>query len=519
MPQPFVAWKKIVDHLVLEKTQMMASFETEISKLTHRYNTRANHLKIMEHIEQENRELKDGITRLTAMMESVLAAQSQASPTPATPPPQRTVISEVATSTMPASAAHFAPAGFPWGIPPKVMPEGFAPTFSSMPASSPVMSVPPPVVHTLPRVEDTIYHSESSKGPDVYEKMDETKDQFLELCKELKTLRGKDLFGKSVVELCLVPNVKIPVKLKVPNFEKHKGNTCPLIHLVMYARKMSTQTDNDQLLIHYFQDSLTGAALRWYMGLDSASIRTFNDVGEAFVKQYKYNVDMAPDRDQLSSPSDFTEMVNMGMRLEEGVREGRLSKEEASSNKRYGNIFGKKKDNEANAISSGRQRRPRIRRNQPSRQHHHQVSSFIPVFSNNQSTPVQQQQRQQQQPQQRTNTYNNSNTNNNYHQQNFERKKVSFDPIPMSYAELYKSLVLKTLLQPRNPPQIPEPLPWWYKPELHCAFHQGAPGHDIENSYPLKYEVQKLMKSGVVSFEDRMPNVKAIHYPPMGILL
>jgi hypothetical protein len=153
---------------------------------------------------------------------------------------------------------------------------------------------------------------------------------------------------------------------------------------------MSTQTDDDELLIHYFQDSLTGVALRWYMGLDSASIHTFNDLGEAFVKKYKYNVDMAPDRDQLrslsqkdketfkeyaqrwrelaaqitppleekemtkiflknlslfyyermiaSAPSDFTEMVNMGMRLEEGVREGRLSKEEVSSSKKYGGV-------------------------------------------------------------------------------------------------------------------------------------------------------------------------------------
>ena len=85
--------------------------------------------------------------------------------------------------------------------------------------------------------------------------------------------------------MCLVTNGKTPVKFKVPDFfKKYKGNTCLLSHLVMYARKMSTQTDNDQLLIHYFQDNLTGVALRWYMGLDSASIRTFNDLGEAFVK-------------------------------------------------------------------------------------------------------------------------------------------------------------------------------------------------------------------------------------------
>ena len=119
----------------------------------------------------------------------------------------------------------------------------------------------------------------------------------------MKTLRGKYLFGKSVAELCLAPNVKILIKFKVPDFEKYKGNTCPLSHLVMYARNMSTQTDNDQLLIHYFQDSVTGAALRWYMGLDSVSVCMFNDLGEAFVKQYKYNMDMAPDRDQLRSLS------------------------------------------------------------------------------------------------------------------------------------------------------------------------------------------------------------------------
>ncbi|KAI5395580.1 hypothetical protein KIW84_061942 [Lathyrus oleraceus] len=51
------------------------------------------------------------------------------------------------------------------------------------------------------------------------------------------------------------------------------------------------------------------------------------------------------------------------------------------------------------------------------------------------------------------------------------------------------------------------------KPDLRCAFHQGAPKHDIENCYSLKYEVQKLVKNGMVSFEDRAPNVKANPLP------
>ncbi|KAI5431682.1 hypothetical protein KIW84_035735 [Lathyrus oleraceus] len=37
MPQPSVAWKKIVDQLVLEKTQMKTSFETEIRRIQRKY--------------------------------------------------------------------------------------------------------------------------------------------------------------------------------------------------------------------------------------------------------------------------------------------------------------------------------------------------------------------------------------------------------------------------------------------------------------------------------------------------
>ena len=85
----------------------------------------------------------------------------------------------------------------------------------------------------------------------------------------------------------------------------------------------------------------------------------------------------------VSAPSDFTEMVNMGMRLEEGVREGRMSKEEVSSSKKYGGGFSKRKEGETNSVSVGRQRRPHVRRNPQPHQHQHQVSSVIPVFSNN----------------------------------------------------------------------------------------------------------------------------------------
>ena len=100
----------------------------------------------------------------------------------------------------------------------------------------------------------------------------------------MKAFWGKELFGQNVSELWLVLNVHVSSKFKVPEIERYKVNSCPRDHLVMYIKKMSTHTDDQCLLIHFFQDNLTGAALKWYMSLDSSSIHTFNDMGEAFIK-------------------------------------------------------------------------------------------------------------------------------------------------------------------------------------------------------------------------------------------
>lgn len=64
------------------------------------------------------------------------------------------------------------------------------------------------------------------------------------------------------------------------------------------------------------------------------------------------------DRMVASAPSDFTEMVNMGLSLEEGVLEGRLK--EGSSfdgSRKYGNGLPKKKEHDVNAISQEKRRR------------------------------------------------------------------------------------------------------------------------------------------------------------------
>ncbi|KAI5404311.1 hypothetical protein KIW84_051458 [Lathyrus oleraceus] len=185
-----------------------------------------------------------------------------------------------------------------------------------------------------------------------------------------------------------------------------------------------------------------------------------------------------------SAPSDFTEMVNMGMRLEEGVREGRLTREEGSSAKCYG-AFAKKKDGEAHAVTSHmKPRRPSVRR-KTVRPAGNQHQAYQPRNSNQTST-------------------------------SYERKRVTFDPIPMTYAKLYPSLIERKLITPRDPPAIPTNPQWWYKPELHRVYHSGAPGHDVENFYPLNTKVQDLVRCGILCFEDVGPNVKKNPLPEHG---
>lgn len=54
-----------------------------------------------------------------------------------------------------------------------------------------------------------------------------------------------------------------------------------------------------------------------------------------------------------SAPNYVTEMVGILVRLEEGVREGRLKKQASSPSetKKYGNSFQKKKEGDTNVIS------------------------------------------------------------------------------------------------------------------------------------------------------------------------
>ena len=66
---------------------------------------------------------------------------------------------------------------------------------------------------------------------------------------------------------------------------------------------MSTYYDDEKLLMHFFQDSLTGGPLEWYMKLETPQIRTWRELVDAFVMHYQYNTNMTPTRTLLQNLS------------------------------------------------------------------------------------------------------------------------------------------------------------------------------------------------------------------------
>nr|XP_012466340.1 unnamed protein product [Gossypium raimondii] len=107
--------------------------------------------------------------------------------------------------------------------------------------------------------------------------------------------------GVDVKDLSLVPDLVLPPKFKMPEFEKYNGTSCPEAHITMFCRRMTGYVNNDQLLIHCFQDSLIGSAAKWYNQLSRANIHSWKDLARAFMKQYNHVTDMTPDRITLQN--------------------------------------------------------------------------------------------------------------------------------------------------------------------------------------------------------------------------
>ncbi|XP_050898529.1 uncharacterized protein LOC127105390 [Lathyrus oleraceus] len=343
----------------------------------------------------------------------------------------------------------------------------------------------------------------------------------------------------------LVEGIVIPQKFKAPAFDKYNGSSCPETHLQAFVRKISAYTTDQKLWMYFFQDSLSGGSLEWYTKLKSSDIKSWQDLGDAFFKQYQFNADMAPSRTQLQGMSqknnegfkeyaqrwrelaarvqpplvdremsdlfmgtlqgvfaermvgcpvtNFADIVVAGERIESWLKMGKIQGGIASSSgskKPFGNGQRKNEGESSAVYAQGGRGRDR----------YYQHVAAVTIPAGNHSA------RQQRQPPQQRAGYQAKGKGVDRH----------CDKPPVSYAVLFKKLRDLGLVQPRA--MVPIRTDQWppdYDENAKCEFHSGTQGHNIEGCRAFKNVVQDLVDSKAINFAPS-PNVNANPMPVHG---
>jgi hypothetical protein len=82
-------------------------------------------------------------------------------------------------------------------------------------------------------------------------------DKWATLEERLRDVEGFDFYDSvRAAEICLVPNVVMPKKFRVPEFIKYMGLECLNTNLRSYYNKMVEIIHDKKLLIHFFPKQL-----------------------------------------------------------------------------------------------------------------------------------------------------------------------------------------------------------------------------------------------------------------------
>ncbi|KAF1863285.1 hypothetical protein Lal_00031370 [Lupinus albus] len=91
----------------------------------------------------------------------------------------------------------------------------------------------------------------------------------------------------------------------------------------------------------------------------------------------------------------------------------------------------------------------------------------------------------------------------------------TFDPIPVTYAELFAHLQTERILAPIAG-QTPNTTAPWYDPNANCHYHSGIIGHSTETCRALKHRIQDLIDSKWLEFKDTVPTITGNPLPNHG---
>ena len=319
-------------------------------------------------------------------------------------------------------------------------------------------------------------NSEESRGLGLTEnekKMIERMDQMEKLL--LRSRRVEE--AMDLHSFSLFPQARAPPKFKMPTLDKFDGTGCPKAHLKMYMRALQPLGASEELMAQMFQNTLTGAALRWFLNLDDSRTRNWEDIGREFYKQYKYNTEVDVTRRDLEttkqdSKESFSAFITrwrakaaqMTVRPNEEEQLNMVVKNLLPAYNKY--LFAQYFPSFKALIAAGTQIEDAINTGIlkgeeviRSKRPFGPSSSKVPEISAiSKQSPFQ------------------LVASPPLAQAPLGRPRRQYHELHMPLSKVFEKLREKDLLRPLDPKPIPNPLPKWFDNSKRCAFHQ-TPGH------------------------------------------
>ncbi|XP_047268215.1 uncharacterized protein LOC124898622 [Capsicum annuum] len=314
-----------------------------------------------------------------------------------------------------------------------------------------------------------------------------TKERDEKIVSELRNLKRamKHLQENQVSEhldyedLCIHPNIDLPVRFKPPKFDLFDGIGDPHTHLRAYCDKLVGIGKNEKLIIKLFIRSLSGEALIWYTKQNPRHWYKWSGMAEDFMKRFKFNTEITPDRLSLISiqkkPSKlFQEYARRWRSKVEKVQpsmdESKLTKYFIRSKKgvyfeRIMSTLGEKFDDCVKmrnfieeAINSGK------------------IKS-----ANNSSEST------------RLEFIEGAKVENEEEGKRNQSCTQFVKPLTLLFEKMRAVNLLQSELG-----KIPNPLPKWFDETKRCSFHSGVLGNNTEDCNRLRHRIECLIKAGEI---------------------
>ncbi|XP_052477110.1 uncharacterized protein LOC105797447 [Gossypium raimondii] len=260
---------------------------------------------------------------------------------------------------------------------------------------------------------------------------------------------------------------------------------------------------------------------RWYNQLSRANIHSWKDLVQAFMKQYRHVMDIAPDRIVLQNiekkPNEsFRQYAQRWREVIAQVQPPLLEKEITmlfintlkapflshmlgSATKSFSDIVMSGEMIE-NAIRCGKIEAGESTKRSAPRKKEHEINNAS-MFNRDHSKSITV-------GQARAVTANQQGSSKQESNQRSNVKRPQFTPIPVTYRELYQNLFDVHVVSPFYLKPMQPPYPKWYDANAQCEYHAGTKGHSIENCTVFKKLVEKLINLGIVKIGDSSgPNV------------